>query len=281
MLPIVEALREDDAVELEFAGDSEVGHLLQSAGLVESAISSEDLPLWRTITGTSTESLDRWDLIVGERALLSGDLRGLPFETRVDDKASVPASRQLFERFRQAWHARFGSAPHHDGRLRLRIPRADARTDRTRAPQVWIHAGAGSRRKVWPAMSRELPRLLAERRAAGWACTVSFGPADTWIRDALGPLPSGTREVTGISLTDLAHDVARAATVFLGHDSGPGHLAAALGVPTLTLYGPASTMSVWQPYGDADSTSFDWTRVAAARLRRTITSALDRVARSP
>ncbi|MBN2448026.1 MAG: glycosyltransferase family 9 protein, partial [Phycisphaerae bacterium] len=42
--------------------------------------------------------------------------------------------------------------------------------------------------------------------------------------------------------------VTTAAAVLLGNDSGPGHLAALLGTPTITLFGPTSA-TVWRPLG--------------------------------
>jgi len=35
----------------------------------------------------------------------------------------------------------------------------------------------------------------------------------------------------------------------VANDSGPAHLGAIVGVPTLTLFGPASDPNVWQPLG--------------------------------
>ncbi|MGH2669848.1 MAG: glycosyltransferase family 9 protein, partial [bacterium] len=44
-----------------------------------------------------------------------------------------------------------------------------------------------------------------------------------------------------------------AARVFVGNDSGPSHLAAALGCPTLVLFGPTDP-AVWAPVGDRVTT---------------------------
>ena len=40
------------------------------------------------------------------------------------------------------------------------------------------------------------------------------------------------------------------ATIFVGHDSGPIHLAEATGVPCVGIYGPLLKAKVWHPYGD-------------------------------
>lgn len=49
------------------------------------------------------------------------------------------------------------------------------------------------------------------------------------------------------SLTDLAATV-KTAALFISADSGPAHLAAQLGIPTLTLFGPTDP-ALWAPVG--------------------------------
>jgi ADP-heptose:LPS heptosyltransferase len=43
------------------------------------------------------------------------------------------------------------------------------------------------------------------------------------------------------------YDLLTTASVFIGNDSGPGHLAAISGVPTITLFGGDPT--TWKPLG--------------------------------
>lgn len=81
--------------------------------------------------------------------------------------------------------------------------------------RIVIHTGAAQPVREWPRERFEaLGRQLA---AAGWEI-----------------------DLLDNSLTDLAALLARldGADRFIGNDSGPGHLAAALGVPTFTLFGP-------------------------------------------
>jgi heptosyltransferase-3 len=43
-------------------------------------------------------------------------------------------------------------------------------------------------------------------------------------------------------------DVVSGAQLFLGNDSGPGHLAGIIGIPSVILFGP-SDPAVWKPLG--------------------------------
>ncbi len=52
----------------------------------------------------------------------------------------------------------------------------------------------------------------------------------------------------GLKLPELAGVLERCA-LFVGNDSGITHIAAAVGAPTIALFGPASP-AVWQPTGD-------------------------------
>ena len=59
--------------------------------------------------------------------------------------------------------------------------------------------------------------------------------------------PPLDRAVTMGSLWDLACWLARA-SLYIGNDSGITHLAAAVGTPTLALFGPTDP-AVWAPRG--------------------------------
>jgi ADP-heptose:LPS heptosyltransferase len=54
-------------------------------------------------------------------------------------------------------------------------------------------------------------------------------------------------EAIGLSLVETAALLERC-TLFVGNDSGLSHLAAALGIPTVAVFGPTDP-SVWAPRG--------------------------------
>jgi heptosyltransferase III len=94
-----------------------------------------------------------------------------------------------------------------------------------------IHPFAGSPKKRWPL---EHFQELAERLAGCMPVEWCAGPQDA--------LPGARRFE---DLYELACWLA-AARVYIGNDSGPTHLAAAVGTPVVALFGP-SDPTVWAP----------------------------------
>ncbi|TAK97463.1 MAG: glycosyltransferase family 9 protein [Verrucomicrobia bacterium] len=96
---------------------------------------------------------------------------------------------------------------------------------------ILVHTGAGQPIRVWPL---ERYRLLVQQlRADGFTVLLACDPDQRdWWRQA------GEPEVqTPETVAQLLALVDRAG-VFVGNDSGPGHLAAACGLPTFTVFGP-------------------------------------------
>jgi ADP-heptose:LPS heptosyltransferase len=113
-------------------------------------------------------------------------------------------------------------------------------------PVGLLHAGAGSPNKRWPLPS--FLELAATLRQAGWAVGWTCGPADEDVRQALAVarVPAETI-LWGYALPALCALVARASVV-VAADSGVAHLAAAVGVPVVVLFGPTDER-VWAPAG--------------------------------
>jgi ADP-heptose:LPS heptosyltransferase len=64
--------------------------------------------------------------------------------------------------------------------------------------------------------------------------------------------------------------VMRSAALFLGHDSGPMHLAAATGVPCAAIFGARNLPRVWFPYGSRHRVIYHRTDCAGCRLETCI-----------
>ena len=113
---------------------------------------------------------------------------------------------------------------------------------------VWaIHPGSGSAQKNWP-IDRylELYRLLS-REGTGTALWL-FGEADQSVCEAVSAHVPDAQMARALSLSELA-GVLVACQGYLGNDSGVSHLAAALGLPVVTLFGPSDPRQ-WGPRGE-------------------------------
>ncbi len=117
-----------------------------------------------------------------------------------------------------------------------------------------LHPGSGGRCKCWP--PERYAALAACFLAEGWQVALIEGPADesvlTQTQRALQESVAGVQagrvqRLANLSLAQLAALLARAALV-VGNDSGVSHLSAAVGAPTLALFGPTDP-AIWAPRG--------------------------------
>lgn len=114
---------------------------------------------------------------------------------------------------------------------------------------VILHPGSGGRAKCWPLPNYlRLARDLAED---GNTVTFSFGPVeeDWWGTDGAAELERYGPVLRDLPLPELCGLLA-SARCYLGNDSGPTHLAAALGVPVVAVFGPATSPQQWRPLGE-------------------------------
>lgn len=100
-------------------------------------------------------------------------------------------------------------------------------------PYVVMHPGAGSPAKCWPL--ENFLRLAGRQEQT----VVVTGPveADLWPASRTEALGKGIATLSCPDLNVLAGAVA-GASAYIGNDSGPSHLAAAIGTPTVALFGP-------------------------------------------
>ncbi|HNR94058.1 MAG TPA: glycosyltransferase family 9 protein [Kiritimatiellia bacterium] len=108
-----------------------------------------------------------------------------------------------------------------------------------------IHPGSGSPRKNWaPGNFIQLARALRER---GKDCFFILGEADAECGEAVRRNAPDFPVLDGCGLEELAGTLAHAA-LYLGNDSGITHLAAALGMRVIALYGPTDP-ALWGARG--------------------------------
>jgi heptosyltransferase-2 len=136
------------------------------------------------------------------------------------------------------------------GRTQISLsPQARARAgellERIRAPIVALAPGARWATKRWaPQRFAEVAESLA---AEGASLVLAGGPGD---REAFAQLKAGLRAPVAADLSSLSIEALAAALarvdLLVSNDSGPVHLASAVGTPVLALYGPTSTVR-WGP----------------------------------
>lgn len=108
------------------------------------------------------------------------------------------------------------------------------------AAPVVIHPGSGGRAKRWPLDGFvEVARILERRiRPVKWLL------GDAEVEDGLDRTLTGD-VMRALSLDEVARVLATAGA-FLGNDSGVAHLAAAVGTPSVLIFGPTAPES-WAP----------------------------------
>jgi ADP-heptose:LPS heptosyltransferase len=126
------------------------------------------------------------------------------------------------------------------------------------AKVVFLGLGASRQPKRWPHFAR-FAELLRDRMEAVPAIVV--GPGDEEVefaarvinemrvkgmRPALGAGKGDFLHLAGIGVRELAQALS-AVKAYVGNDSGPKHIAAAVGIPTFTLFGPEDPVE-WHPY---------------------------------
>jgi ADP-heptose:LPS heptosyltransferase len=110
-------------------------------------------------------------------------------------------------------------------REKISIPAAPRRET------VLIHSGAGQPVRVWPL--EKYQRLAARLREKKIPVQIACDPNQRgwWLQAGENQVATPATVTELIALTDRAG-------VFIGNDSGPGHIAAFCGVPTFTFFGP-------------------------------------------
>jgi heptosyltransferase-2/heptosyltransferase-3 len=107
-------------------------------------------------------------------------------------------------------------------------------------PLVCIHAGSGTKVKQWDAEKwAQVGDTLADQWDAAIALTGSEAEIPL-VEQVASHMQHRPIMMAGDTRVGQLGALFARAKVVLGSDSGPMHLAAAVGVPTVTLYGPAN-----------------------------------------
>lgn len=151
-----------------------------------------------------------------------------------------------------ATRAGFGLPDGDDGRLAVALPddAVDAATALLRArgvtgSYVVLHPGASVPARAWtPSRAAE---GVAALTADGHRVVVTGSPAETALTAAVAGA-DGVDLGGASTFAALAAVLAAADAVVVGN-TGPAHLAAAVGTPVVSLFSPVVPVSRWGPYG--------------------------------
>ncbi|HZQ69485.1 MAG TPA: glycosyltransferase family 9 protein [Terriglobales bacterium] len=102
---------------------------------------------------------------------------------------------------------------------------------------VILNPGAGWGAKQWP--PDRFGSVAAQLAQHGFKSLINFGPGEEELVKAVESSSAGAAQVLSCSITELIA-VTRRASLFIGGDTGPLHLAASLGVPVVGIYGPTN-----------------------------------------
>lgn len=140
--------------------------------------------------------------------------------------------------------AGFRLPPGDDGRLAVRTV-APLQPFRPARPYIVIHPGADAPARTWPATAHQETVDLLTRH--GHAVVVTGAAGEVRLTSTVAG--STGLDLGGLlDLPALAAVLAGAEAVVVGN-TGPAHLAAAVGTPIVSLFSPVVPASKWAPHG--------------------------------
>jgi ADP-heptose:LPS heptosyltransferase len=134
-----------------------------------------------------------------------------------------------------------------DGKLRVNTAADDefAGNLADEGPFIVVHPGAAAPAREWPALHHAATVELLE--AYGHRVVVTGGPSEASLTATVAG-PSAQNLGGKTNLGTLAAVLERAAVVITAN-TGPAHLAAAVGTPVVCLFAPVVPAIRWAPYG--------------------------------
>lgn len=175
----------------------------------------------------------------------SGDFPGSLLDVRLRPGEDLP--EEIPEPLRAlaiAEAAGFSLPEDDDGRLVVRTGATWVPWEPSR-PYVVVHPGADAPARMWPADRHAAAvKLLAE---AGYQVVVTGSPGEAELTARVAG-EDGVNLGGRLDLPQLATVLAGASVVVAGN-TGPGHLAAAVGTPVASLFAPVVPAVKWAPFG--------------------------------
>jgi heptosyltransferase-3 len=252
-MPVLAAIREKyPSARIELLANPAIASLATHLGLADNIRDLGSLPFTPLFTenGTCSEPVAKWlsgfDLIVSYAHDPEGvfqanlrrhtDARLISGPHRPSEQSTSHAAVQLLELLSCL-------IPSFDvGSWTLNVERSSS------SSTIALHPGSGSREKNWPqAKWCDLLHHLVSTTDDNILLLGGEAERDR-LPDLAQLIPQNRRQLAlDLPLTELA-DRLKQCRVFIGHDSGPTHLAAVLGLDCIVLWGP-SNEQVWRPLG--------------------------------
>ncbi|MEO7262521.1 MAG: glycosyltransferase family 9 protein [Jatrophihabitantaceae bacterium] len=186
----------------------------------------------------------------------SEDYPGSLLDLRLPVAEDGPEPERMLATVRSAG---FELPPGDQGRLAVRLPPASAaeHVPDPQSPYLVVHPGTTAMARAYPApLWAETVRRLC---AAGWQVLVTGSDSERELTAAIvaaarAGLPDAfaagaALDLAGrVELAELARLLAGAQAVLVAN-TGPAHLAAAVGTPVVSLFSPVVPATRWAPYG--------------------------------
>jgi ADP-heptose:LPS heptosyltransferase len=178
-------------------------------------------------------------------AAVSEDYPGSLLDVRIEPPADAPEPERMLAICRAAGYE---LPTGDDGGLRVALPPRPVDLGPT-VPYVVVHPGAAADSRRYPApLFRAVVEGLTRR---GWHVVVTgsrYERSLTATVAAGSATPSLVDDLGGrLDLAGLAHLLREASAVVVGN-TGPAHLAAAVGTPVVSLFSPVVPLQRWGPY---------------------------------
>ena len=259
-LPVLAALRRHSPdCRLAVLGHPPIAQLAQAAGLVHEVHSVAARALTAffirggELSRESASFFARFDLVVSylsdpdgafhENLARCSDARLITGPHRPDESLLRHATEAYLKPLEQLGIRGADPVP----RLHIGLP--SQRAADAFPPTVALHPGSGSERKNWPETKwGALLDGLLQHTPLNMLLVGGEAEGDRLPRLAGGRPPWRLRLARSLPLVTLAQRLGECAA-FVGHDSGISHLAAAVGLPGVVLWGD-SAEAVWRPRSD-------------------------------
>jgi ADP-heptose:LPS heptosyltransferase len=176
---------------------------------------------------------------IGHIAAISEDYPGALLDVRHRVEEGVPEAERALSLARAAG---FALPEGDDGRLSVRRPLPPS-PDIGR-PYVVVHPGVSVPARAWP--ESHCAPAVKELAARGRRPVVTGGPAETALTARVAG-DAGIDLGGRTTLAELAGVLDRASAVVVAN-TGPAHLAAAVGTPVVSLFAPVVPAAAWAPY---------------------------------